>query len=235
MYEDIYEQNKGLLRSMARRYARACALDRAVSEEDLTQAGFIGLVKAAESFDEGGGKTWASWAGWHIQRELENALGMREGRFTRAHTAADTLDRPLADLDEEGMTALDALADETLVDPDEALMLDELRRDVREAVARLEDGEQRRVMQQCKLEGRSYGEVAADMGISLIKVQRLFLQARTSLARDRRLRELAKLDELTLFHARKGVQAFNRDWTSVTEGAALWRIGQRERMEQKMN
>ena len=40
------------------------------------------------------------------------------------------------------------------------------------------------------------------------------------------LDSLAGLDERTRFHAHKGVEAFNRDWTSVTEAAALWRIEQ---------
>ena len=49
MYEALYEQNKGLLHTMAQRYAEACERDRAVSVEDLMQAGFLGLVEAARS------------------------------------------------------------------------------------------------------------------------------------------------------------------------------------------
>ena len=47
--------------------------------------------------------------------------------------------------------------------------------------------------------------------------------------RDQRRKDLAAdftLDELTRFHSHKGFTAFNRDWTSVTEDAALWRIEQ---------
>ena len=83
MYEKLYEENKGLLRMMARRYARVCALDRAVSVEDLMQAGFVGLMRAAATFDPEAGKSWAGWARWHIRMEFESALGLRHGRFRR--------------------------------------------------------------------------------------------------------------------------------------------------------
>ena len=49
MYESLYAQNKGLLIVLARHYARACELDRAVSEEDLVQAGFLALVRAKQT------------------------------------------------------------------------------------------------------------------------------------------------------------------------------------------
>ena len=79
MYESLYAQNKGLLVMLARDYARACELDRAVSEEDLIQAGFLALVRAKRTYDPSGGRSWASWASWHIRREYENALCLRAG------------------------------------------------------------------------------------------------------------------------------------------------------------
>lgn len=224
MYEALYAQNRGLLVAMARRYGRLCALDRAVSEEDLTQAGFIALVRAAQSYDPAGGKTWASWAVWHIRRAYEGALGLRNGRFIRAHTGAEALDAPLPGEDGEGATLGELLADESLPEADAALLLDELRQTVREAVDRLADDGQRQAIRLCALEGRSAREAAADMGVSVRRARQLCQRAGTNLARDWRLRRLADLDARTRFHAHKGVAAFNRDWTSVTEGAALFRI-----------
>ena len=231
MYEEIYAQNQGLLHMMARRYARMCELDRAVSEEDLIQAGAIGLIRAAQTYDEGGGKSWVAWAVWHIKREIESILGLRAGRFTRADTGADSLDRPLDPGDIDSATLGDALADEDAADPDEALLLEELRQGVREAVSRLRDEGERQAVRLCRLEGHSYREAAADMGVSAQRAYRLCDRACVNLARDRRLRELADIDERTRFYAHKGVAAFNRDWTSVTEGAALWRVEQRRKRD----
>ena len=228
MYEELYAQNKGLLISMARRYAGPCAMDRAISEEDLTQAGFLALVQAAQTYDPACGKSWVGWAMWHIRREYDRMLGLRDGRFIHAHSGADTLDRPLSDADGEGATPLELLADDSLPPLDAGLLLAELRRGVREAVDRLEDPEQRRVIKLFHLEERSCRNTAALMGVDERQVRQISERARRWLARDWRLQRLADLDDLTRFHAHKGVAAFNRDWTSVTEGAALWRIEQRK-------
>ena len=109
-----------------------------------------------------------------------------------------------------------------------AELLAELRRSVREAVDRLEDPEQRRVIKLFHLEERSCRNTAALMGVDERQVRQISERARRWLARDWRLQRLADLDDRTRFHAHKGVAAFNRDWTSVTEGAALWRIEQRK-------
>lgn len=108
MYDELYAGNRGLLHTVARRYAAACQHDRAVSVEDLEQAGFFGLVKASQTFDTEGGGSWPTWAARYIHREMLKALGYRwrpstgddaDGyryRPTRAHTGAYSLDAPLA-------------------------------------------------------------------------------------------------------------------------------------------
>lgn len=231
MYESLFAQNKGLLYMLARRYAGACALDRAVSEEDLVQAGFLALVRAKQTYNPSGGRSWASWAAWHILREYENALCLRAGTCRKAHSGADTLDRSTSTDDGVTATVGELLPDDSLPDVDAGLLLDELRRDVRAAVARLEDDDERRAVQLCQLEARSYRDASRAMGVSPRQVRRLNHRARERLFRDWRLRRLVDLDDRTRFHAHKGIVAFNRDWTSVTEGSALWRIGEREKWE----
>ena len=58
MYEDLYAQNKGLIVTMARKYAAACEMDRAVSVEDLIHTGFIAVVDAARTYDPAAGRSW---------------------------------------------------------------------------------------------------------------------------------------------------------------------------------
>ena len=93
MYEELYQENRGLLRLVAWRYAAACQRDRAVSVEDLTQAGFFGLIQASKTFDPDKG-SWATWAAWAITDEIYKALGLRDGKPTKAHTCALSLDAP---------------------------------------------------------------------------------------------------------------------------------------------
>lgn len=230
MYEELYAQNVGLLRAMAKRYAPLCAMDRAVSQEDLEQAGFLGLVRAEETYDSAGGKSWASWAAWHILRALDQALCIREGCLLQAHSGADSLDRPVDAEDGERARLGDLLPDDSAPELDAGVLREELCQGVRQAVARLEDPNQRQAVRLMRLEERTPQAAAAAMGVSVTRVQRLNRQGEIRLAQDGRLRDLAELDERTRFHAHKGVAAFNADWTSVTEAAALWRIEERERL-----
>lgn len=233
MYEELYTQNQGLLWKLANRWREACERDRAVSTEDLAQAGFFGIVKAAQTFNASAGKSWASWAAWYVIREFENALCLREGRPTRPHTSALALDAPLdADSGESG-TLGDLLADDTLPEIDAGPLLDDLRQTVRDAVESLPDGQQRRAVQLYDLDGKTAREAAEAMGVPVGRLYALRLKAHGKLLHNPRMQDLAAdftLDEWTRFYAHKGVAAFERDWTSVTEGAALWRIEQRERI-----
>ena len=244
MYEDLYQENRGLLQLVARRFAWACAFDRAVSVEDLTQAGFIGLVKASESYAPDKGRSWASWAAWYISREIYTAMGYRwqpateddPGRYraTRAHTGARSLDAPLLADDPDGMTGLDALEDTSLPATDEALNLDNLRQYVRRAVERLQGHQEREVMRICGLEEKPYSAAAAALGVSTERVRQIKQRALKSLRRDKALRadargDIAELDERTPYYARVTVTSFNRDHTSTTEKAVLWRLEQEQR------
>ena len=65
------------------------------------------------------------------------------------------------------------------------------------------------------------------MGISVEAARCIRQKALRDLSRDWRLQR--ELDQGTIFYQHKGVSAFNTDWTSVTEAAALWRIEQGER------
>ena len=118
---------------------------------------------------------------------------------------------------------------------DAALLAEELRRGVRAAVARVPDLMQRRTMELCGLQGYTARQAADRLGITAVRARRLYDRASVRMSGDRRLQALADLDARTRFHAHKGVAAFNRDWTSVTEGAALWRIEQQRKETQLEN
>ena len=229
MYEALYEQNRSFLQALANRWRTACERDRAVSVEDLTQAGFFGLVKAAESFNPSAGKSWRSWAAWYIFREFEIALCLRDGQARQPHTSALALDAPAHVENADGASFGDLLADGSLPEIDAGALLSELQQQVREAVGALPDGEQRRAVQLVDLEGKTSEEAAEALGVTAAHVRNCRAKARNILRGDPRLCALSdkELDTCTRFHAHKGLAAFERDWTSVTEGAALWRIEQR--------
>ena len=250
MYEELYEENRGLLHALARRYATACKLDRAVSVEDLKQAGFFGLVIASQTYDPERGGSWPSWAARYIHREMLAALGYRwqpstgtddpDGsryRPTRAHTGAYSLDAPLAADDPEGLTWADTLADDSLPDADEAVNLAALQRYVREAVERLQSHQQRVVMDLCGLQELPYEAAAAALGVSVERVRQIRGAALKKLRDDATLRENAAadadLDLCTPYYTRVTVAAFQSTHTSATEKAVLWRLDHEERMKRE--
>ena len=95
MYEELWDKNKGIVIKLMNQYKRACLMDNAVSPDDLVQAGFLGLVKAEQTFDPTAGKGWYGWAKWHIQMEFDSVLGLRRCKFTKAHAGTRSLDRPI--------------------------------------------------------------------------------------------------------------------------------------------
>ena len=224
MYEELYSKNRRLLRYVARRYAAACQRDRAVSVEDLEQAGFFGLIRAEKTFDPAAGRSWGSWAALFIIREIYAALGYRDGKPTKAHTGALALDAPLCADDPEGMTGLDALADDSLSEIDEGAILTDLQRCVREAVAALKDERQRAAIQACNLDGATYSAEAAALGVSSERVRQIIKAGHRAMQRDPRLANLYDVELRTPYHHRRGVRAFFSTNTSDTEAAALWHM-----------
>lgn len=229
---ELYDQNRGLLWKLAMRYGDACARDRGVDVEDLVQAGFFGLVKARESFDPEAGKGWVSWAAWYIVREFNTALGIREGKARRAHTGAVSLDEPLPGDEDGDSSRLDTLADESLPDPDAAIIEGEHRAAIQAAMARLR-ADRAEAVQLHDLQCMTYAQVSEHMGTTVERARQLRTNAFRDLRYDRKLK--MALDEETRFHTHKGVTAFLSDWTSVTEEAALWRIERQHHFTDAVN
>ena len=235
MYEELYQENRGLLQHMARKYATACQYDRAVTVEDLIQAGFFGLVRAAETFNPSEDhKGWASWAAWSIAGEISKALGLRDGKPTKAHTGALSLDAPLSADDPEGTTAMDMLEDSTLPDPVEELTRKDVQRYVRQAIERMQDDQQRAVIQICAIDQQPYEAAAAALGVSVQSVRKIRSRALTRLRNDRKLRSdarafLEELELLTPYFHHVGLESFASTNMSAVENAAFYQFDHIER------
>lgn len=222
---ELYERNTGLLFTLAKRYI---GIDYAVTEDDLIQAGFLGLLAAVDAWTPDKG-AWSTVAYWYVQRAMRQAVGINSTR-RRAHLGAVSLDEPIPGGDDGDTTRADLLADESLPDADENLLRAEIVATVRGAVDAIPDARQAVAVRLRHLEGRTGQQVGDMLGCSRERVRQLERDGFKALRRDKRLRALMRayhLDEETRFYAHKGVTAFNTDWTSVTEGTALWRIEQR--------
>ena len=78
------------------------------------------------------------------------------------------------------------------------------------------------------LEGLSVLVAAERLGLNVAEVRALRAKAHRTLKHSWRLRAL---DDETRFHQHKGLKAFNSDFTSVVEGAVLWREERRATLD----
>ena len=72
---EVCAEHHGLVYHIAKQYMRVCEYDRAVDIEDLAQAGYIGLIQAAQTYDESKG-AFSTWAGIYIKMEIRKVLGL---------------------------------------------------------------------------------------------------------------------------------------------------------------
>jgi RNA polymerase sigma factor (sigma-70 family) len=79
--DELIVRNLGLVRSLAGRYA-----GRGVPYDDLVQEGTLGLMRAAEKFDDRRGVKFSTYAIWWIRRSLLDAT--RAARTIRIPAAA---------------------------------------------------------------------------------------------------------------------------------------------------
>ena len=228
-WDVLYQENIGLLHMLARRYRGMCERDRAIDFDDLLQSGFFGLVDASQHWEPERG-AWSTVAVWYIRKALRECLGIRTSRI-RAEHGALSLDAPLAE--DSGTSRMDLLEDETTPDNDEKLRTSEVCNEVNAAMQEIKNQRVKDVIHRLYWQGRTFDALADDMGVSKQRIQQLRDAGFETLRKNRRLQALADIDGLTRFYAHKGLKAFNTDWTSATEAAALWRIEETERINRR--
>lgn len=143
-------------------------------------------------------------------------LGLR-GRVRREHYETVSADAPL--YQDSAATVGDTIADDGLPDPDEELLREDVRREVRAAVDRLQE-DQALAVRGYYLDGIQQNVLAAQMGVSSERVRQIKRKGWNKLRMDRRLRRLAD-DVLGAPNQHVGVAAFHRDWTSTVERAVI--------------
>ncbi len=224
---EVCEKNRGLIYSIAKRYYTACGQDRAVDLEDLAQAGYVGLIEAAQTYDDTKGM-FSTWATLYIRLEMRKVLGLQQ-RDPRAERDALSLDAEIG----EDLTIADTL--EAPDDTEEMLDRSELVRTVRDTVAEL-PAPQNELIRLHDLLGRNLSEAGRLCGLSPSAANGACQKARETLYRNTNLRALAEahhLDQRTHWYRQVGVREYRSTWTSSTEALAFWREAEREKAESR--
>lgn len=187
-----------------------------LDREDLQQAAFLGILEARKAYkEERGGEV--TLAGFYARKEIRALLGIRNGKLP---PTLESLDEPLNE--ETDDTRLDLLADETLPEADAALLEEEKRQTVRDAVERLKP-DQRAVVKLRFFQGKTYQQTADEMNVTRDRVTTIFQNARRNLRRDRYLKALAEVNRSTPYLLGVGVTRFNSTFTSAVEELVLLR------------
>ena len=214
--QQLYAKNIGLLVWWARYYVPVLQGRAAVDFDDLTQAGFLGLVEAAQTFDSSKG-AWSTWASLYIRKAMQEALGLRKKALEPV-----SLDAPAYAGEDCDVSLLETIPDESNPDMYETMLQSETVRIVREAVDTLPE-EQRDVIRLHDLEGNPYTKCDELLALNTGESRRISGRALRQLRKDKRLRALA-LDQETTFIRYKGVSAFHSSGSSVVEDVVLWRM-----------
>lgn len=214
---EVCANNRGLVYTIARRYLAACERDRAVSLDDLAQAGYIGLIEAAQTYDEAKG-AFSNWAVIYIRKEMREALGLHSSK-PKADKDALSLDTEIG----EDMTLSDTLAapDDTEGLIDRSEMIQAVRGSVNALPA-----PQNTLVRLHDLQGQSLAAAGQHCGMGLSAARKAYAKATLNLRRNERLRALAiahHLDRLTNWHRHVGLEAYRSTWMSSTEALVYWR------------
>ncbi len=153
----LWEDNQGLVKSIARRYRESCG--RLFGVDDLMQAGYLGLHTAAMVYNAERGASFATYAVFHIRRAMREVAGLRGKKDVLFD--AHPLDAPMGD--DEADTLLDLIPAPW---EDYPVELEELQHIVRAAVSRIRDRKAREAIQAVYRDGITLAEYARSEGIS---------------------------------------------------------------------
>lgn len=222
---ELWARYANLCRALARKNAWMLQADVSLDFDDLVHTAFLGLTKAAETFCESKGKTFAGWAAWYIVREFRRLLGWYAGRNPKPHLYAQSLDAPAYDDDSEE-TMLDMIADESAPDIDTMLENADLAKAVSDALDRIRIPHAQEVIRGKFFEQRSAAQIAAQNGLTTSDVQNIQRTAMRVLRRDRTFQKAVCLYDAMPSYG-TGFSTFTVSG-SATERGAMWLIEHEE-------
>jgi RNA polymerase sigma factor (sigma-70 family) len=214
----LWTANMGLVAHIAKKYTVVLERSNDCDFDDLMQAGFIGMHRAAGEYSPDKGAKFSTYVIFHLKREMRRALGILN-RKRDPSLEALSLDTPLYDDERDENTLRDTLtAPESDDDPIER---DELKNAVRAAVGRIKNDTARRTIEAYHFEGINEAQQAETEGVSKARIgQRLFTGYR-ELYNDLELYRWAVDYDYADFYRHKGITAFNSSFSSVVEDIVL--------------
>lgn len=223
---DVILQYEAWINKIVKRYSGMLNDTGAVDTEDMIQAGNVGLLEAQKTYDPNRGSSFISWSYKPIRNSIFSLFGFDNPGRKRPRLPLVYLDEPIDTDGEE--TMLDMIQDPNCIIPEEKAVQDaareEIRKEVRAAVERMQNEKYKTVVKRIWLEGKDKKSLAAEMGLSLEAVQHCDRNGRSKLYHDYKLRRLV----LPSFNV--GLSRYRITLTSAVERAVLWKEQQYDMM-----
>ena len=223
LMEELWENNKGLVRNISRRYIDGCGCH--YDADDLKQAGYLGLHAAAMAYSPDRGASFATYAFDHIRKAMREVAGLRGKRDVLLDSAS--LDAPIG---EDGAdTLLDFIS---CPQGEDAVELENLQMIVRESVSRIREDSIRDTIESVYWKGESITDFAARHSISKQAASERMQKGYAILRRDRKIVRLALAQGWAIdCYKHKGLSAFRADGISSVEGNVIYQDKMKRRRE----
>lgn len=223
LLEELWEDNTGLINYISLRYMNGCGCH--YDENDLKQAGYLGLHVAAMTYSPDRGASFATHAFDHIRKAMREVAGLRGKRDVLLD--AVSLNAPIG---KDGDNALIQFQP-SMQEPDMA-ELENLQTIVREAVAHIREDSIRDTIEAVYWKGESITDFAANHSICKQAASERLQKGYAILRRNKKIVSLALAQGYDIdYHKHKTLGAFRTDGVSSVESAVIYQEKMKRRRE----
>lgn len=150
--------------------------NRGLNIEDLIEAGNIGLIKAATKVNPNWNNRFISYANWWIISSIQELIlnmgsdvrlpGSQRKELSNPDRYFDSLDRVVQNGKGDSFTLGSLLEDETYSNPEEAILTNERRKELYDAIKSLTPNERKVLLEYYGFDGskKSFTNIGAEMG-----------------------------------------------------------------------
>lgn len=164
-----------------------------VEMSDLRQECYTAFLKALDGFKPAKDTLFTSYLEYPVKSTVFELLGIRSGKVNnKPLDNCTSLDKPITSADGENITLADIIEDTAIEPHDEQITRRDMKRIVRQSVARL-DEPCRESVQAYYFKGMTHKQIGEMLGVSGERVRKLIEKAFRQLQEDPEVRELGSL------------------------------------------
>lgn len=216
---DLWEQvRKLVIKIMLKRLPRG---GNCIELDDLTQAGFLGMMRAIKDFDSSSGFTFTTYLNFHLKTAAQEALGTRSEKQKR-DPILNSISTNTPIFTEGELTIEDTIEDESTRYIYDDLVEDLAnKKDVEIILGQIEtlSQEEQVIFKQRYIKGLTLEAIGRLHGYKVERIRSVISKALRKLGRTQAVRLIAKrnIDSKTNFYQTKGLNSFKNTFSSSVE------------------